>query len=275
MRGLRSTLVMLALFVAIGGYAYFIESERAPASDPDVNEPAFDIDADAIVSLRVAADNGDVTDLSRSADDLAVWTITSPVDSGADGVAASSIANSLASLEIRRVVEEAAADLALFGLADPVFQVEFDTGENLRTLAVGDQTPTGADRYAVIGDGTRVFLIANHLESTFNRTTFDLRDKSILDVTAADVSRLVIAQHAESIAFAKGVGDWRITDPWDVRADFGIVEGLVGRLGSEDMRSVEAEAADDSAQEPFGLDEPRLTVTVEAGDATLGAARRR
>ncbi len=272
MRGARSTLVMLVLFLALGGYAYFVESERPPASEADANEQAFGFEADDVTELRVVADNGDVTSLARTAGDDGSWSINSPVDVDADDNAASSIVSGLASLEIQRVVEAEPSDLTAFGLSDPAIDVGFRTTDDtvLRHLLIGDATPTGADRYAKTDGGARVFLVASHLESTFNRATFDLRDKTALDFEGPDVNQLVLAADDGTIRLVKGDGRWRMTEPWDARADFGVVEGLVGRIGSAEMQSIERETTDerDAETDPFELDEARVTVTLDLGSAS-------
>ena len=273
MRGARSTLVMLVLFLALGGYAYFVESERPPASEADANEQAFGFEEDDIAELRVVADNGDVTSVARTAGDDGSWSINSPVEVDADDNAASSIVSGLASLEILRVVEAEPSDLTAFGLSDPAIDVGFRTADDavLRHLLIGDATPTGADRYAKTDGSARVFLVASHLESTFNRTTFDLRDKTALDFEGPDVDRLVLATDDGTMRLVKGDGSWRMTEPWDARADFGVVEGLVGRIGSAEMQSIERETTDeesDADTDPFGLDEARVTVTLDLGSAS-------
>ena len=266
MRRLRSTLVLLVLFLAIGGYAWFVERERPPASEADGDEQAFDVAAGRITDLTVNAENGDVTVLTRTENEID-WTLTAPVETEADDNAATAIATTLAALEVRRVVEQEAADLAPFGLAEPTVSVTFATpgGEPL-TLSVGDETPTGGDRYAAVGD--RVILVANFVESTLNRTTFELRDRSILEFTGPDVTSFTVEQGGGTLRFAKADGNWRIVEPLAARADFGLVEALVGRLGSGEMVVVESESAADDALAPFGLDAPRLTATVEvAGES--------
>ncbi len=192
MQRFRSTSLLLVLFLALGGYAYFIESERSPASEDPPAEQAFDLETEAITSLTVTSDNGDVTEVNRADADTNTWSVTAPFSASADGNAASAIANSLASLEISRVVETEATDLSVFGLTDPAFSVTFESGNNTETLLIGDETPTGSDRYANIGGTNRVFLIGSFLESTFNRSSFDLRDRSLLEFTGTDVTGLII-----------------------------------------------------------------------------------
>ena len=263
MRRLRSTLVLLVLFLAIGGYAWFVERERPPASEADANENAFDVAAGRITDLTVNAENGDATVLTRTENEID-WMVTAPIETEADDNAATAIATTLAALEIRRVVDEEAADLAPFGLAAPPVRVTFATpdGEPL-TLSVGDETPTGGERYAAIG--SRVILVADFVESTLNRTTFELRDRSILEFTGPDVTSFTVEQGDDTLRFAKADSDWRVVEPLEARADFGLVEAMVGRLGSGEMLAIESESVADDALEPFGLDGPRLAATVEVG----------
>lgn len=263
MRRLRSTLVLLVLFLAIAGYAWFVERERPPASEAGANENAFDIAAGRITDLTVNAANGDVTVLTRTENEID-WVVTAPVDTEADDNAATAIATTLAALEVRRVVDEDAADLAPFGLTEPAVSVTFATpdGEPL-TLAVGDETPTGGEHYAAVG--SRVLLVAGFVESTLNRTTFELRDRSILEFTGPDVASLAVEQSGGTLRFAKADNEWSVVDPLAARADFGLVEAMIGRLGSGEMVAIESESAADDALEPFGLDTPRLTATVAVG----------
>ncbi len=259
--------MLLVLFLALGGYAYFIESERSPTSEDPPAEQAFDIEADAINSLTVVSDNGDVTEINRADTETTTWSVTAPFSASADGNAASAIANSLASLEISRIVETEATDLSVYGLANPAFSVTFDSENNTETLLIGDETPTGSDRYANIGGTNRVFLIASFLESTFNRSSLDLRDRSLLEFTGTDVTGLTIEHESSTLKFSKTDGAWTLVEPVQTRGDFGLVEGLSGRIGSAEMIAVETESVD-SDLEPFGLDEPQMTVTVETENET-------
>ena len=268
MRGLRSTGIMLVLFLALGSYAYFIESERPPASETDVNEQALDVEQSAIVSLSVTTRNGDDTSLNRDGEED--WTVVEPFMATADNNAVSAIVESLASLEIRRVVEETPSDLSPFGLVQPTVSIGFSTENNSAslTLAVGDETPTGADRYATLTGSDRVFLIASAVETTFNKDSFELRDRSLLEFIGPDVIGFSVENNKAETRFEKTDGNWRIVSPLNARADFGVVEGLVGRVGSAEMVSVERESYDtDEEIEPFGLANPGMTVTVDAGNS--------
>ena len=66
MRGVRSTGVLLAVFVGVMAYiSYFVES-GPPSSDADAREKVFALEADAIVELQIRADSGETTTLEKA-----------------------------------------------------------------------------------------------------------------------------------------------------------------------------------------------------------------
>lgn len=267
MRGLRSTLLLLVVAVGLGAYIYFVERHRDPASEDGANEQAFTFEADEVSELAVTQSDGTTTRVRRDGED---WEVVAPIATAADDTTVSSIASSLASLEIRRVVvsgEDGPVDLEPFGLDSPSLDISFTTTDaEPRHLLIGDQTPTGSDRYAKLSDRDRVFLIASHLNGTFDKSTFDLRDKTILAFERADLDGLTITSADSTIHLRKNDDDWQLSEPWGVQADFGTVESLVGSLGSGRMQSVDAETAEEL--ELYGLVDPALTVAVSAGSAT-------
>ena len=263
MRGLRSTLVLLVVAIGLGAYIYFVERHRDPASTPEPNEQLFTFDADDVTELQIRAEDGAVTDLRQ---DEGVWRVVAPVETAADDVAATSVAASLATLDIDRVLEEGAVDLEPFGLDAPALDVSFAAGGDSQRLLIGDETPTGANRYAKLGASDRVFLIAGHHGTTFNKTTFDLRDKTVLDFDRDTLDRLEVSSGEQTIEFTRDGDDWRLAMPLGAAADFATVEGLIGSLGSGRMRAVESENAD--ALEEYGLEAPAHTVSMHAGSAT-------
>ena len=272
MRGARSTLIMLVVFLGLAAYVYYVELERLPASESPPNEQVFDIESDAIDALTVSAD-GQETALAKSED--GDWELTNPVQGRADATAVSSITSRLASLEVNRVVSDEPMELEPFGLSAPSVQVSFRTGDGSvdDRLLIGTTTPTGADRYAKLDSSDRIIMVASDLESAFRKTPFDLRDKTILDIDALDVDHLEVVVDSTTIAFDKGDGDWRMVDPWEVRADFSTIQGLIGRLSSSQMRAVvDEDPASDSdggeGDDAYGLSDPAGVVTVRAGSAT-------
>lgn len=268
MRGLRSTLFLFVVLVALGAYIYFVESKR----DPDAGEArakVFDVEASRIVALDVQSSTGQRTRLEKRGEQ---WHVVDPVDTAADEADVSAITSNLATVDVVREVEAAPADLAPFGLAEPRVVVAFrvEGSEAVERLEIGEKTATGGDFYAKTGGSPRVFLISGMLDTTFDRETFDLRDKSILVFDRSTVNAMEIVTPEHTTTFAKSGDAWRLSRPFDARADYTTVEGLIGRLHSGQMRAIVDEAPSDLAK--YGLTRPSSGVTLTAGSARVGIA---
>ena len=87
-------------------------------------------------------------------------------------------------------LDEQATDLKQYGLDPARIEVTFRFAAKDQKLLIGQKTPTGGDLYAKVPDKPRVFLVAAHLESTFNKSPFDLRDKTALKSIARSPTAL-------------------------------------------------------------------------------------
>jgi hypothetical protein len=258
-----STLILFVVLVALGAYIWFVERKREPV-DPDAKPKVFaSVEAEKIDHLVVRSSKGDTTTLEKQGE---TWRLVAPVQTEADLGEVSGITSGLARLEQQSTVDQPAG-LGEYGLEPARFEITFKVaGEGQpRKLLLGDKTPTGADLYAKLGDAPAVFLIQSYLESTFDRGTFDLRDKAALKFAREKLDGVEIARTGDAIGFAKSGDEWRMTKPLAVRADYGAVEGVIGRLNTLQMKSIVAPELGDA--KAFGLDVPQFTVTLNAGSA--------
>jgi len=261
----RSTLLLLAVALGLGAYIWFVEMKRDPSDDEPPKDRVFTgLDAANITLLTVRASNGDVTTLERQ--DVG-WRMTAPVAARADAPEVSGVTSNLASLDISRVVDEAPADLAPFGLAEPRLSIAFTTETGQQTLLVGERTATGGDLYAKLEGQSRVFLIPSWLESSLDRTTFQFRDKSIVELDRTKVERLSIIGVPGTIELQRDGDRWRLLQPLKARADAGAVDTLLTRLASGEMQAIVAE--EPATLDVYGLRPPKTTVTAAGGGATL------
>jgi hypothetical protein len=265
MRGLRSFLVLLVLAVGLGAYIYFVESKRPSSADEETKrDKVFTVEADKIQQIEVRSEKGERTTLKKAD---GKWQIVQPVAAPADETEVSSLASGLASAEVQRVVEEKPADLAEYGLKAPRFEVEFQASGNTeaRRLLVGLKTPTGGDLYAKVAGQDRVFLIPAYLESSFNRETFDLRDKRLLTIDRSKVDALEVDSAGKTLRFAKAGADWKITSPVQARADYSLVEGVIGRVDEARVNAIVATEL--TNLQSYGLDKPAVTIRLGMGSS--------
>ena len=270
MRGLKSLIVLLVVAAGLGGYVYYLSQQDPTAAD--AKDKAFAaVESDTIEEIRIKAGDGATSTVRKNGDR---WALVEPVAGDADQSDVNSIASNLATIDIQRVVDENASDLKQFGLEPARIEVEFKTKGQAqpRTIMFGQKTPTGGDLYARLPDSRRVFLVASFLESTFDKNTFALRDKTLLKFERDKVDGLELASGSTVLQFAKTASEWRMVKPFAARADYGAVEAAVDRLSSAQMQGI---IDDTSKPERFGFEKPSATMTVASGSAratlTLGA----
>jgi hypothetical protein len=265
MRGLPSTIVLFVVLVGLGAYIYFVASK--PADTASKQEKLFaGLDADKVQEIKVKTDAGEITTLKKEGGS---WKIVAPVSASASDADAQGVANTIGSLEIDRVVDENPADLKDYGLAEPRIDVEFKSADNKPSgrVRIGNKTVTGGNVYALRNDEKRVVTIAEYQQASLNKSTFDLRDKSLLKFERDKVDGLDVTVDGKPIEIAKSNGDWRLVKPVAARADLSAVEGLVGRVEGAQMKSAVAAEPSPADLKKYGLDKPTVAVDVHLGSA--------
>jgi hypothetical protein len=267
-RGLRSTLALLAVLAGLGAYIYFVTWKIEPEDATKAEKVFGDLNADAIVALQIKSDKGPATTLEKTDE---TWQITAPEVAATDQSEASAVATGIAAVELGRIVEENAATLADYGLDPPRIDVAFKTTKDTdyRHLLIGDKTATGGDLFAKLDNSNRVFLIPSYQEVTFNKGPFDLQNKTLLAFERDKLESIEVTSDRGAFTLAKtGSADWGVTKPVQYRADPSAVEGLRARLETAQMQSIvkpDATAADLKA---YGFDKPTSTLVLNYGGRT-------
>jgi hypothetical protein len=270
MRGLKSTLALIVVLAGLGAYIYFVTSkqpEGGATPDDAKKEKVFaSLQADKINEVKVATASGDATTLKK---DGTAWKITQPSEMAASESEVASLTSALGSVEVTRVIDEKPANLNDYGLSNPRVEIDFKAAgdKDYRKLFIGDKTPTGGDLFAKKNDEKKVFLIPAAQDTSFNRTTFDLRDKTLLKFERDKVDAIDVTSGGKTMTLAKEGDGWKMSKPVQTTADFGSVEGLIGRLQSVQMKSIAADDASAADRKKYGLDKPEATVNIGLGSA--------
>ena len=272
MRGLRSTIALLAVLIGLCAYIYFVTFKTPESGTAETKERVFAaLDADKIDELKVKSESGETTSVKK---DGGTWQVTAPLAARADAMEIGSIASNLSTLEINRVVDENPADLKEYGLDAPRVEIEFkasgdkDYGD-YRRLFIGGKSPTGGDLFARRDADKRVILIPGYTDPIFNRSTFDLRDKALLAVEREKVDRIAVSaqglQAGKPLELARDGTGWTLTSPTQAIADPAAADSLLGRVQGAAMKSIATEQATPDDLNKYGFDKPQATVTLHAG----------
>ena len=266
MRGLRSTLALLVVLIGLGAYIYFVLAKR-PDSTVTKQEKLFpNLEASKIDDLKVKSESGDVTSLKKEGGS---WKIVSPLQVPAADSDATSLANALGDIEIVRVVEDNPTDLKPYGLDAPRIDVEYKSAEAKTAghLLIGAKAAAGGNLYARREDEKRVVLIAQYQESSLNKSTFDLRDKTIMKVDHDKVDGIDVNVGGKTFELAKAGSDWKMTKPVAARADFSAADGLIGRVQQAQMKKVVSTSPSPADLKTYGFDKPQAIVNLHLGSA--------
>ena len=267
MRRLWSTIALVVVLGGLFAYIYFALWTRPATDAVSKQEKVFaSIQADKIEEMKVTSDKGNVTALKK---DNGVWQVVAPISAKADESELSGIMANLASAQVTRVVDENPADLKDYGLATPRIEIDFKAAgdKDYHRLFIGEKSPTGTDVFAKRDAEKRVFLMPTYQESTFNRSTFDLRDKTLLKFDRDKVDGVEVTTGGKSLQLAKTGSDWKIARPIQARGDFSSVEGLIGRVQSAQVKSIVTDEASSADLKKYGLDKPDVMLQVSAGSA--------
>lgn len=268
MRGLRSTIALLVALIGLGAYIYFVTWKQPEGGDAaSKQEKVFAaLESDTIEEVKIKSDKGETTTVRK---ENGAWQVTQPVSAKADEANVSGITSGLGQINVVRVIDENPTDLKDYGLTTPRIEIDFKASgdKDYRRLLIGEKSPTGSDMFAKRNDEKKVFLIPAFQETTFNKGTFDLRDKTVLRFDREKVDGVEVTAGGKTLAVAKDGGEWKITKPLQVRGDFGSVEGLIGKLQSAQMKSIAANDPAPADLKKFGFDKPDATVNVNAGSA--------
>ena len=263
-----STLILLVVALGLGGYLYFVESER-PIPDENAKKKVFAYDSAKITQVQIKSSGGEITSLRKGANDT--WTIVQPADAPADRNAVSDVVTNLANLEEQRVVDENAADLKAYGLAEPRVDVTFhvDADKEPKRILLGEKTPANSGTYAKLPSSNRVFLVGTTVETAVDKSTFDFRDKAAVQFDQTKVTSLELASGTQTIRLEKSGEEWKIVKPLQAPADFVSVNGVIGQLQSTQMTQLKDRPEDVKDLKQYGLDKPVVVATIGTGSSSV------
>lgn len=261
----KTTIITAIVAVLLGGYIYFYEREPLEEDDSET-EAVFDIESEDIEEIEIQRAEGEDLKLKKEGDS---WKIVSPIEARADTSEVETLTGNIADLERQRVVAEGdSIQLADFGLAEPEIEVRVryrtQQSDTPTGLLLGDETPTGTNRYAKLDGEDQVFVISSYLRSNFDKKAWDLRDKKVLEFSADDVEKIVLGRPDGDLVLAKASEDrWNVSSPGFCRADRYKASSLVSRFETAKMEEIVSESGADADLEEYGLAQPTYQVNIQ------------
>ena len=254
---LRTSLVLMVLFVALGYFAFFEPlrtAERDDLAREKANHVAWlkDYKLSRITITGKHPVTLDCTSPAKACpfDNSGQWNVSAPELGNADAGAVGTMASTILNLTHNGVVDfEGGFDEKEFGLDHPSVAVTLsfvssDAKAPARkdlTLKFGISSPTGPSLYLSSSeDAKHLYFVPNYLPGMLDQEIFHWRDKRLFPgAEASVVSRISFrGKKAGDLVAAKTGQDWMLEKPRVLRASQIMFEGLASTLAYAAAKSV-------------------------------------
>lgn len=231
-----------------------------------VNRSVLQFDAGKVTSLqrRSGSDNLEIVKRDNG------WQLQKPADLPADAQTLNELVGALAKLRAKRVAAYPAKELESFQLENPVATLTVhltgaDGKPETRLLKIGkavEGTKADADRFAIVGDGTAVFVLPGSLARQLTASPLQFRDRNLAHFQTAN--RVILERDRRKAVFSKVDGTWKLTEPLSADAEQTDLEDFVNAVANLRVDEVVADKPADLKE--YGLDRPEVHWRFQAGD---------
>lgn len=262
------TAILLVLLLAFAAVMIAITKwtaspEPAPAGPKDL----WPAPPEQIVGLRIQPAAGQTLRFERME---GTWRLAEPTDARVQQRNVEQLLETLASLQYVRAFDPADTTEGLgddvTGLDRPGWTVTLKTADGQeRSLQVGRRvapigTARGETEVYVRPEGrTQTFVVQRNLPQLLARDAADYQRRKLLDLDRNDVVRLDL-RGRQSYTLLRTGTKWKMELPQPVRADTQAVNDLLGKLARLTAKRIVATRPE--SLPPWGLDQPRLSLTV-------------
>ena len=271
----RTTLIILALFILLGG-AYFFFGRPSPDAEQLKTEAqkireVYALHTDRIQQIRLSFKDESYQSLALTKNTDGRWQLTEPLTADADTPKVNAMLKDLLEKKVKQRLE--AEDYTQYGLQPPNIRIELWTGgeDPAKTFLIGDKT-VNYSVYTKEQSESDIFLIESSALDDFTKSPSDFRARDVFEFSpdAITTFHLNVAGQPEihcekQIALNSDttgdVSEWQMIQPVEAKADARVVEEILATLAGVKAVVFEADGKYDPAN--YGLVRPRITVALQ------------
>ena len=266
----RTTLVLFALTAALVVFIKFYETKRPNTEEANRRaQNVINFERDKIDGIVIQ--NGEERIELKRADKK--WRLESPVKDLADG---STIDGLLFDLEdwkkdatiSGKEIEADKSRMAEYGVAKAKLRLKLQGADAPPGILFGNNAALEGKTYVRLENSKDVFLAAQSIKNQISKKPEEFRDRKLTDTVATQVTRLSLKTAAGEMELQKQGDHWQIVKPLRARADDQKVNDLIAQITTSRIAQFVADDAGDL--HPYGLTEPRGTVTIFTADDKQG-----
>jgi hypothetical protein len=254
------TALTAAVFLSLVLYYFFVDlpAEQRGKDEKDQAEKILPLEMEKVIEFSLTG-NGDPIIVKRKSSHS--WDLISPLSASGDATESEAFISEIQNLKKTRVVEENPKDLSIYGLSAPFLKIHFKFEDKTEeTLLLGNESPMGGHLYFKRESNSAV-MMAPASRSRFEKSTYNFRDKTLLNFSAGSIKRVKILRGANSLEFHKKDNIWAITGDIDAQGD---KDSIMNFLQAIQFTRVK-EFIDENPEslQIYGLTPPKLKLMIE------------
>ena len=220
----RQLVWLVGALVVLLGLAFLAGSFDSEISTIDV--PRVDIPVDDVESIEIVLDDTTSFTMARSETG---WRLTAPVQARADSITMRRFTENLGDLALETVVSTNEERYDTYGVAESAKKLTVSWGNSTKTFFVGNNGPDFQSLYVRMENDPRVYLTRGRLNMPATLDTW--RDKTLLDIPAIGVNRVVVTGPDLSYEATSDGSSWSIQSSEDDDPVAGDSTGVARWLG--------------------------------------------
>jgi Domain of unknown function (DUF4340) len=266
----RTTLVLFALTAALVVFIKFYETKRPNTEEANRRaQNVINFERDKIDGVVIQ--NGEERIELKRTDKK--WRLESPVKDLADGSTVDSLLFDLEDWKKDATIsgKEIEADksrMAEYGVAKAKLRLKLQGANAPPEILFGNNAALEGKTYVRLENSKDVFLAAQSIKNQISKKPEEFRDRKLTDTVATQVTRLSLKTAAGEMELQKQGDHWQIVKPLRARADDQKVNDLIAQITTSRIAQFVADDAGDL--HPYGLTDPRGTVTIFTADDKQG-----
>lgn len=191
----KEYLILVLAIAALGAYLVTHSKDQTHFELPEI----ADVESQKINRVEISKKAATI-ELNKKDDQ---WTI-GPKAYVADNIKVKNMINAAAGLTITALVSESGNYDRYDLTEDKKVNVRAYAGkERLRDFDIGRQAPTHQHTFVKLMDNPKVYHAQGAIDATFDTTTDDLRDKTVLAYQKEDITTLTISKDEQSLTLTK------------------------------------------------------------------------
>ncbi len=262
MRLYRNAIILAVILALLGGAYVYISKKPSKSTSKDTGKNTIkimELDSNKLNEITINNRGSKFVFVKKDND----WSATYPEGFKADKGKLGSIAIDLSSLTADKVIEENAADLAQYGLNNPVEVTAKLSDGTSRVIEIGDQTPSKGAYYVMEKGTSKVYTISSYTGDMLAGDKNKIRDMTLVSIKPEDAIGFAMGRDGQKVFSARKVdaNSWNLIYPIEGNA---ALDKLTPMLSTVSALSAKDYIEDNAADlDKYGLKNPSYTLEVE------------